>query len=90
MTRDGSTQHCAYIDCRKRTDQPSFGQIHSLNDDQRSSYAAWLKQQHDGVVRKCQHTALHSPTQCCGCLDCPPLLHASHCAELSAACMDCM
>jgi hypothetical protein len=51
---------CAYSDCKKTTDDKrAFGQIHRLNDDQRSSYSAWLKQQHDGVVCHCHNTALH-------------------------------
>jgi len=58
MTREGSFQRCAYIDCKKTTDKRSFGPINILNDDQRSSYATWLKSEHDGVVCSCHYTAL--------------------------------
>jgi hypothetical protein len=50
MTRDGSTRHCAYIDCKKTTDKKSFGHVNKLSDHHCVSYSAWLKPQHDGVV----------------------------------------
>jgi hypothetical protein len=59
MGKRGNVLRCAYIDCKKTTDKTSFGQIHRLIDDQRLSYSAWLKQQHDGVVCHCHNTALH-------------------------------
>jgi hypothetical protein len=83
-------RHCAYISCPKRSDQPSFGCIHKLTDEQRSSYSAWLKQQHDGAVRNGQYTALRSPTCCRGVQGCPLLPFSSHSDHRSVPCMDCM
>ena len=90
MTRDGSTRLCAYMDCRKTTDKRTFGQNHKLSDQQRSSYSAWLKQQHDGVVCHSQYSALRSPTRCCDMQGCPSLLLSSPCEHRSAPYMDCM
>jgi len=53
-----STKSCAYIDCKKTTDNKrAFGHINRLKDDL-SLYATWLKPQHDGVVCNCHYTTL--------------------------------
>ena len=58
MTRVGSAQRCAYIDCKKTTDKRSFGHSHALSDAQLSLYSPWLKPEHDGVVCNCHYTLL--------------------------------
>ena len=53
MPRANTVLTCAYIDCKRRSDQRSFGQSHTLTADQLSSYSTWLKSPNDGVV--CDH-----------------------------------
>ena len=60
MSKRGNVLRCALINCNKTTDNKrQFGQIHRLNEHQRSSCSAWLQQPHDGVVCHCHYTALH-------------------------------
>ena len=49
---------CAYIDCKRRSDQRSFGQSHTLTADQLSSYSTWLKSPNDGEVCDYHYTLL--------------------------------
>ena len=49
---------CAYIDCKRRSDQRSFGQTRRLTTDQLSSYSTWLKSPNDGVVCDYHYTLL--------------------------------
>ena len=51
MSKRGTILRCAYIDCRKTSDNKrSFGQPRALAGHQLSSYSTWLKPIHDGVV----------------------------------------
>ena len=86
----GHGPRCAYIDCKKTTDKRTFGQIHKLSDEQRSSYSAWLKRSTmawSAAVSAlcCAHR--HAAAAMLGCA----VLHlSSHSAKRSVLCMDCM
>ena len=59
MNKRGIILRCAYIDCRKTSDNKrSFGQPRALAGDLLSSYSIWLKSPHDGVVCNCHYLAL--------------------------------
>ena len=47
MSKRGTILRCAYIDCRKTSDNKrSFGQPRALAGHQLSSYSTWLKPIH--------------------------------------------
>jgi hypothetical protein len=58
MPRSKTVLHCAYVDCKARTDQRSFGQPRNLTADQLTSYSIWLKPSHDEVICNYHHTLL--------------------------------
>ena len=59
MSKRGTVLHCAYIDCRKSSDNKrAFGHVNILTGAHQVMYSTWLKSQHDGVVCNCHYTSL--------------------------------
>ena len=58
MSKRGTVLHCAYINCRKSSDNKrAFGHVNILTDEHQLVYSPWLKSQHDGVVCDCRYSS---------------------------------